>query len=73
MRYHPAALALMAQGTTLGPLADAFGVTRTSVSRWLAGEFPAPPGFLECVAALTDRATADHIGALIAEARSARP
>jgi len=71
-RYHPATLALLGRGVGLEPFAEAYGVTRTTVCRWLSGVNAPPAGFFETVAALTDRATAARVADLVAEARSAR-
>lgn len=63
--YSPAALALMAEGVTLGRVAEALDTTPTSVSRWLSGHFPAPPELFGVIAALASRELADEVRRLI--------
>lgn len=67
--YSPAALALMGRGVTLTRVASALSTTPTSVSRWLAGHYPAPPEMFGAIAALGGRDLADEVAELIGRAR----
>lgn len=67
--YSPAALALMSRGVTLARIAAALDTTPQSVSRWLAGRFPAPPEMFGVIAALGGRQLAEEVTELIGQAR----
>lgn len=65
--YSPAALALMRDGVSGVQIAEAFGTTPVTVSRWLRGASTPPPELFPVIAALGGRDLADEVRELIPE------